>query len=108
MAFVVRSPDQLPESTAQKVVEIEDCKCCDDEKQGCPESVHDLVTTKLYLKSTSSNKKMEKEHVMRRIRHRRRVNKARSFVQRLMGSTGQTGGAEREHKTWLDDAFSAP
>ncbi|KAK9164042.1 hypothetical protein Syun_004944 [Stephania yunnanensis] len=80
--------------------------------EGCPQSVHDLVTTKLYLKSTSSNGKVEKEQVMRRIRQRRRINKARSFVQRLMGWTsGQSGGAEtREHNTnsWLDDAFSAP
>ncbi|KAL5752814.1 hypothetical protein ACOSP7_023005 [Xanthoceras sorbifolium] len=74
------------------------------------------VSTQLYLKSSSaaastqsSTEALDKEAVLRRIRHRKRLNKVKSAFQGLVSSSssGQTGN--EEHK-WLEhyDVFSSP
>ncbi|KAF5738187.1 hypothetical protein HS088_TW13G01083 [Tripterygium wilfordii] len=64
------------------------------------------VTTQLHLKSStqsSSHEALDKEVILRRIRHRRSLNKVRTALQNLVG------GSEQANK-WVDceDVFSKP
>ncbi|KAK2392488.1 hypothetical protein P8452_29389 [Trifolium repens] len=65
------------------------------------------VTSQLFIKS----KNLDKEVILRRIRHRKRMNKVRSVVGAIFqGSSNNTGNNEAEavqHKKWVDDAFAA-
>ncbi|KAA8531768.1 hypothetical protein F0562_006515 [Nyssa sinensis] len=77
-----------------------------------------LVTTHLYLKSSSStqtSQTLDKDVVLQRIRHHKCLHKVRSTFQALASSSsysssGKAGTiSDLEHK-WLElnDAFSAP
>ncbi|GAU14332.1 hypothetical protein TSUD_308920 [Trifolium subterraneum] len=64
------------------------------------------VTSQLFIKP----KNLDKEVVLRRIRHRKRMNKVRSVVGAIFqGSSNNTGNDEAavQHKKWVDDAFAA-
>ncbi|KAL7193184.1 hypothetical protein ACSBR2_024903 [Camellia fascicularis] len=74
------------------------------------------VTSYLYLKSSSahsSSEPLDKDVVLRRIRHHKCLNKIRSPFQALLSSSFSSGQADmvaaHQHR-WLeqDDAFSAP
>ncbi|KAL2346356.1 hypothetical protein Fmac_000356 [Flemingia macrophylla] len=61
------------------------------------------VSSQLCIKKPVYNsQKLDKEVVLRRIRHRQRINKLRSSVEAFLFSTDT-----RQGKTWLDDAFAA-
>lgn len=68
------------------------------------EGQQQVVSSQLYLKPT------DKEVVLRRIRHRKRVNKVKSAVQTLFSSPfasdNKTGSVTQIR--WADDAFAAP
>ncbi|KDP31842.1 hypothetical protein JCGZ_12303 [Jatropha curcas] len=68
------------------------------------------ISKQLYIKSTSSSssssssKALDKEVILKRIRHHRSLNKVKNAFQSFMSSS------DSEHKRWLDpeDAFSSP
>ncbi|ONK64873.1 uncharacterized protein A4U43_C07F30890 [Asparagus officinalis] len=67
------------------------------------------ITSCLYLKPKESDeatngKSFEKEVVLRRIRHKKRVNR----IQGAFQSFHVTAEREREADGWLEDAFSCP
>lgn len=71
------------------------------------------VSSQLYLKSSAaqaSSKALDKEAVLRRIRHHKSLNKVRGAFQALVSSSGQANAAASEEQNWLDkdDAFSSP
>lgn len=64
------------------------------------------VTTQLLIKPIENCKNLDREVVLRRIRHRKRMNKVRAI---FLGSTNNNGDGESslQQKRWLDDAFAA-
>ncbi|GMP31600.1 hypothetical protein CsSME_00005748 [Camellia sinensis var. sinensis] len=75
------------------------------------------VTSYLYLKSSSAHstsEPLDKDVVLRRIRHHKCLNKIRSPFQALLSSSfscsGQADMVAAHQQRWLeqDDAFSAP
>ncbi|RZR94337.1 hypothetical protein BHM03_00023027 [Ensete ventricosum] len=71
------------------------------------------VTSCLYLKpdaegSGGERKPLDRDVVLRRIRHRKRVNQIRTALRSLRElEAGVDKGGEEPH-AWLDDAFSSP
>ncbi|KAF9608877.1 hypothetical protein IFM89_011915 [Coptis chinensis] len=68
--------------------------------------IQPTITRHLYLKPTHSTETLEKDAVLRRIRHCKRVNKVQNALQAMFGSP--FSGGSTVDKTWLEDAFSAP
>ncbi|KAK7410000.1 hypothetical protein VNO78_00457 [Psophocarpus tetragonolobus] len=64
------------------------------------------VTSQLQIKQIQNSQKLDKEVVLRRIRHRKRMNKLRSAVRGFFFSTN-TSDATAQGKKWIDDAFAA-
>ena len=69
-----------------------------------------LVSTHIYLKPTPSTGTLEKKVVLRRIRHRKCMNKVRAAVKALVGSpsAASPGKVSAHQEKWVDDAFAAP
>ena len=69
-----------------------------------------LVSTHIYLKPPHSTETLEKQVVLRRIRHRKRINKVRTAVQALLGSptAANPDKVSANQMRWVDDAFAAP
>ncbi|KAL0366151.1 UNVERIFIED_CONTAM: hypothetical protein Sradi_3505200 [Sesamum radiatum] len=72
-----------------------------------------LVTSHLYLKPPHATGTLDKAVVLRRIRHRKRVNKVKSAVQALLSSPFASNAADDKKTSvarirWADDAFAAP
>ncbi|KAJ7952891.1 Inositol 1,4,5-trisphosphate receptor-interacting protein-like 2 [Quillaja saponaria] len=73
------------------------------------------ITSQLYLKSSSakyaSSQTLDKQVVLRRLRHHKSLNKVRSPFQALFSSSkANTASSAIQDQKWLqqDDAFSAP
>ncbi|KAK8465346.1 hypothetical protein PHAVU_009G061375 [Phaseolus vulgaris] len=64
------------------------------------------VTRQLCIKPSHNSEKLDKEVILRRIRHRKRMNKIRSVVGGFLFST-TTSDAAAQGKKWVDDAFAA-
>ncbi|XP_010908094.1 uncharacterized protein [Elaeis guineensis] len=84
----------------------------DDDERPRPQS---SVTSCIYLKpdtggAAAVRRSLDKEVVLRRIRHRKRVNQIRTAIQSLLGASPDTGEKDGELPSswWLDDVFSAP
>ncbi|KAI3460272.1 hypothetical protein Pfo_016935 [Paulownia fortunei] len=71
-----------------------------------------LVTSHLYLKPAHTTGTLDKAVVLRRIRHRKRVNKVKSAVQALLSSPFASNTDDKKTSVhlirWADDAFAAP
>ncbi|KAL2242052.1 UNVERIFIED_CONTAM: hypothetical protein Sindi_0323200 [Sesamum indicum] len=71
-----------------------------------------LVTSHLYLKPAHATGTLDKAVVLRRIRHRKRVNKVKSAVQALLSSPFASNADDKKTSVvrirWADDAFAAP
>lgn len=69
------------------------------------------VTSQLFLKPIENSGNLDKEVVLRRIRHRKRVNKVRAVVGSILSlpfsTKTDTGDASVRQKKWVDDAFAA-
>ncbi|CAI8599910.1 unnamed protein product [Vicia faba] len=69
------------------------------------------VTSQLTMKPIENCKNLNKEVILRRIRHRKRMNKVRAAVGGIFrGSSkdsGDGGEGTVQHKRWVDDAFAA-
>lgn len=69
------------------------------------------LTTHLLLRPIHTSQKLEKDEVLRRIRHRKRMNKLKTTVQGLFSrpqSAKTTGTVSACELKWVDDAFAAP
>ncbi|TYG63262.1 hypothetical protein ES288_D06G015000v1 [Gossypium darwinii] len=77
----------------------------------------DAITSHLYIKPSHSKQTLDKDMVLRRIRHRKRMNNFRSAFQSFIGSSSSSSssstkmtkngkGSSNELK-WVDDAFAA-
>ncbi|MBA0693414.1 hypothetical protein Goari_003788 [Gossypium aridum] len=77
----------------------------------------DAITSYLYIKPSHSKQTLDKDMVLRRIRHRKRMNNLRSAFQSFIGSSSSSSpsstkmtkngkGPSNELK-WVDDAFAA-
>jgi hypothetical protein len=72
------------------------------------------VTSRLYLHRPGPGEgALDRDAVLRRIRHRRRHNRLRDTLRSMLQAPPQepenADGVERQHLPWpLDDAFSAP
>lgn len=73
-----------------------------------------LVTSHLYLKPAHSTGTLDKEVVLRRIRHRKGVNNVKKAVQALLSSPFSSKNIDKNKLPvppiikWSDDAFAAP
>lgn len=71
-----------------------------------------LVSSHLYLKPAHATGTLNKAVVLRRIRHRKRVNRVKSAVQTLLGSPFASAADQNKSSAtrirWVDDAFAAP
>ncbi|EOY14649.1 Uncharacterized protein TCM_033960 [Theobroma cacao] len=101
----------MPLSEPEKNIIIKD----DDDNNNCAEDQEeqenmDYVTSHLHMKPSHSKQTLDKEVVLRRIRHRKRMNNVKSALQSFLGSSLQ---AKTENKVsvhglkWIDDAFAA-
>lgn len=71
----------------------------------------EIISSHLYLKPAHARGTLDKAVVLRRIRHRKRVNKVKSAVQAFLGSSDIGNNTTCDHPhiiRWADDAFSAP
>lgn len=70
------------------------------------------ISSHLYLKPAHATGTLDKAVVLRRIRHRKRVNKVKSAVQTLLSSPFASAADQNKSSTtrirWVDDAFAAP
>ncbi|KAK2660440.1 hypothetical protein Ddye_006973 [Dipteronia dyeriana] len=66
------------------------------------------VSSHLYLRHTHTSEKLDKDVVLRRIRHRKRLNKVRNALQGFLGWSVPTNKTDKVSVKWLDDAFAAP
>ncbi|KAG2724611.1 hypothetical protein I3843_01G025200 [Carya illinoinensis] len=70
------------------------------------------ISMQLYLKSSAgaSSKTLDKEAVLRRIRHHKSLNKVRGAFQSLVSSSGQAKTSSIQEQKWLDQevAFFSP
>ncbi|XVE69970.1 hypothetical protein DITRI_Ditri10aG0033800 [Diplodiscus trichospermus] len=101
----------MPLSKPEKDITIKD-----DDDNNSPEDDKeerekmDSVTTHLYIKQSHSKQAMDKEVVLRRIRHRKRMNNVKSTLLSFIGSSLP---AKNDNKVsvqeikWVDDAFAA-
>ncbi|CAA0812641.1 Unknown protein [Striga hermonthica] len=91
----------------------------DDQPQEGSNSLAGRVTSHLHLKPVHTTGTLDKAVVLRRIRHRKRVNRVKSAVGALLGqrsasasNTAVANGGETcgvcPRLTWVDDAFAAP
>ncbi|CAJ1973347.1 unnamed protein product [Sphenostylis stenocarpa] len=85
----------------QKGAEEDDLLLGEFEKKGSLS-----VTRQLCIKPSHNSEKLDKEVVLRRIRHRKRMNKVRSALGGFLFSTATTDAAA-QGKKWVDDAFAA-
>lgn len=74
----------------------------------------DAITSHLYIKPSHSKQALDKDTVLRRIRHRKRMNNFRSAFQSLIGSSSspstkmtKNGKGSSNELKWVDDAFAA-
>ena len=70
----------------------------------------DSVTSHLYIKPSHSKKTLDKEVVLRRIRHHKRMNNVKSSLLSFIGSSlpANTNNKASVHEIkWVDDAFAA-
>ncbi|KAH6756542.1 hypothetical protein C2S52_010097 [Perilla frutescens var. hirtella] len=71
-----------------------------------------VISSQLYLKPAHTTGTLDKAVVLRRIRHRKRVNKVKSAVKTLLSSPFASAADENKNSAprirWADDAFAAP
>uniref|UniRef100_A0A0D9Y126 Uncharacterized protein n=1 Tax=Leersia perrieri TaxID=77586 RepID=A0A0D9Y126_9ORYZ len=69
-----------------------------------------VITSCIYLHRPEPGAgALDKDAVLRRIRHRRRANRLRESLQSLLLTAApETAEKDGERLTWLDDAFSSP
>lgn len=76
-----------------------------------------VITSQIYLKSINSTGPMNKDAALRRIRHRKQMNKIKATTQSFLGfpfrisSKNDTNNKilSNSHMIrWVDDAFAAP
>jgi len=106
MAFLVpRKPSPSSNSTTP-------CSSYEDDKSLV--GAQSNVTSCLYLKPKGSDheaataRSFEKDAVLRRIRHRKRVNRIRGATGSFFMAPQEQGEKVREADGWLEDAFSSP
>ncbi|GMJ15359.1 hypothetical protein HRI_005205100 [Hibiscus trionum] len=88
---------------------IIDNKCAEDDQEEQEEVDSNSISTHLYIKPSHS-----KQVVLRRIRHRQRMNNFRSALQSFIGSSSSSSPPKTNRNKasgpeikWLDDAFAA-
>lgn len=74
---------------------------------------HRNVSSCLYLKPKRGSeadvgRAFNKEVVLRRIRHRKRVNRVRGLIQSFFAAPQEAGEEEEKADGWMEDAFSSP
>ncbi|MCD7446078.1 hypothetical protein HAX54_037284 [Datura stramonium] len=77
-----------------------------------------VISSQIYLKSTNSTGPMNKDVALRRIRHRKQVNKIKAATQSFLGfpfrissnniDTNNKILSDSHMIRWVDDAFAAP
>ncbi|KAK7310884.1 hypothetical protein RJT34_08663 [Clitoria ternatea] len=94
----------------EEQVEIKDREEEEDEYEK-KDQVVGSVTRQLCIKPiVNSHQNLDREMVLRRIRHRKRMNKVRSTVGAFLRSPFSTDTADNsslQGKRWVDDAFAA-
>ncbi|XAR61823.1 hypothetical protein NMG60_11016347 [Bertholletia excelsa] len=68
------------------------------------------VSSHVYLKPAHSAETLDEAVVLRRIKHRKRMNRVRTAVQALLSSpfAAHPEQVSVHEKRWVDDAFAAP
>ncbi|OMO74965.1 hypothetical protein COLO4_26398 [Corchorus olitorius] len=77
-------------------------------------NMENYVSSHLYIKPSHSKQNLDKEVVLRRIRHRKRMNNVKSTLQSFLGSSWPPKRADNNKVSssvheikWVDDAFAA-
>ncbi|KAK8601196.1 hypothetical protein V6N13_059079 [Hibiscus sabdariffa] len=78
-----------------------------EEEQEEVESSSISISSHLYIKPSHSKQTLDKQVVLRRIRHRKRMNDFRSALQSFIGSSSPPNKASGPEIKWVDDAFAA-
>ncbi|KAK3231519.1 hypothetical protein Dsin_003400 [Dipteronia sinensis] len=79
-----------------------------EEDQEVNQESLNYVSSHLYLRPTHTSETLDKDVVLRRIRHRKRLNKVRNALQGFLGWSVPTNKTDKVSVKWLDDAFAAP
>ncbi|KAI5319464.1 hypothetical protein L3X38_039172 [Prunus dulcis] len=103
MAFIIsRAPPK------QKQPSFSEAEKKDGHKE-LSEAQSSSITSHVYLKS-SAGAAMDRDVVLRRIRHHKNLSKVKSAFQSLMGSSQEAASVTSVDQTWLhqEDTFSSP
>ncbi|XVF36188.1 hypothetical protein REPUB_Repub19eG0036600 [Reevesia pubescens] len=96
------------------IIKDDDNNCAEDDQE--EQEQMESVTSHLYIKPSHSKQTLDKEVVLRRIRHRKRMNNIKSTLQSFLGSSSspaKTYNNNNNNKVsvhqikWVDDAFAA-
>lgn len=98
MAFRISKAQQPSFSVSEKLVDTNHQEYEDTKALGASP-----ISSQLYLKPSAQA--MDKDVILKRIRHHKTLNKVRNTIQALVGSR-----LEQEQQKWLDpdDIFSSP
>ncbi|GAA0151021.1 hypothetical protein LIER_09832 [Lithospermum erythrorhizon] len=99
MAFIIPNKEHTPSfEEAKKVVNLP------DQLYQTNEAKNDVICSQLYLKSSES---LDRDVVLRRIRHHKTMNKFKGTFEALKGTSTTTSAFEQK---WLElcDSFSSP
>ncbi|KAE8729200.1 Kinase superfamily protein [Hibiscus syriacus] len=92
----------------RNIVINDDNNCAEDDQE--EQEKMDCISSHLYLKPSHSKQTLDKHVVLRRIRHRKRINNFRSALQSFIGSSSPAkinNKASGHEIKWVDDAFAA-
>ncbi|PRQ47767.1 hypothetical protein RchiOBHm_Chr2g0103311 [Rosa chinensis] len=110
MAFIISKAHQQPSFSSES-----DLQKQNHSKDGDDQVRSDSITSQLYLKSSSNSKAaaaLDRDVVLRRIRHYKNLRKVKTAFQALMGSSElqEATSTKTGIASWLDqeDSFSSP
>lgn len=105
-SMVSKAQATLSEETDNKVSRVKEYPEDSTKASETESTSQDLITTQLYLKpsSNSSSKALDKDVVLRRIRHHKNLNKFRSAFQAFFNNSEQV----HEELLKQNDVFSSP
>ncbi|CAI9763683.1 unnamed protein product [Fraxinus pennsylvanica] len=101
--------NMYPSVSRKDLSDISETKDKKEDETEQEENENLSITTHLYLKPCHTSDTLDKNVVLRRIRHRKRVNKVKSAVQGLFRCpfASNTNKTSNPQIKWADDAFAA-
>ncbi|KAL4296808.1 hypothetical protein GQ457_12G018770 [Hibiscus cannabinus] len=92
----------LPKPDRNIIIVNDNCTEEEQEEVECSS-----ISSHVYIKPSHSKQTLDKHVVLRRIRHRKRINNFRSTLQSFIGSSSPANKTSGPEIKWVDDAFAA-